>query len=61
MKSPCPPNCPDRTATCHGECKKFIDYDKERIASYKDYSWKSKLTNAHIKKIYNSRKRRWNG
>lgn len=23
---PCDPECPERTATCHGTCKRYIDW-----------------------------------
>lgn len=26
MKIPCGKNCPDRSATCHAECAKYLDF-----------------------------------
>ena len=38
MKVPCPPKCPDRSATCHSTCKKYLDFVKENeLAKQKKY------------------------
>lgn len=26
MRNPCKKDCPDRTATCHAECEKYLEY-----------------------------------
>lgn len=38
MKVPCPPKCPDRSATCHCTCEKYLDFVKENeLAKQKKY------------------------
>lgn len=29
-ENPCKPDCPDRSPTCHGTCKKYMEFFKER-------------------------------
>ena len=38
MKVPCAKDCPDRSATCHCTCKKYLDFVKEhKLAKEKKY------------------------
>lgn len=30
VKSPCDRSCPNRSITCHGECKDYIEWAKRR-------------------------------
>lgn len=34
LKQPCSPKCENRTATCHTECEKWLEYEKARNANY---------------------------
>lgn len=30
----CPPDCPDRSATCHSECEKYLKYHGKQRVEY---------------------------
>ena len=34
-ETPCKKDCPDRSATCHIDCKKYIDWHEDRVARLK--------------------------
>lgn len=34
VPNPCLPNCPDRTAVCHGECERYARYAAYRRRLY---------------------------
>ena len=34
--SPCAPDCSERSATCHGVCRIYLDYFKEREEERKE-------------------------
>jgi len=36
LKQPCSPKCENRSATCHAECEKWLEYEKARNIAYKE-------------------------
>ena len=44
-KCPCTRNCEKRSATCHSECEEYLEYEKEKMASYGAYEEASFLRN----------------
>lgn len=34
LKSPCTPDCPRRSATCHAECKENLEYAAKKQEDY---------------------------
>lgn len=42
-------DCPDRSVTCHGTCKKWAEYEAERDVEYRHRLANSKFTDAYDK------------
>lgn len=55
MKMPCDRKCPDRNATCHGSCQKYIDW-KAFLESRKD---KTKQAQSEICEMIKKRAHRY--
>lgn len=41
LKSPCTPDCPRRSATCHAECEEHLAYARKKREVYAERARKS--------------------
>ena len=51
LKSPCDPKCPERSATCHAECKKWKEYEAKRAIEYEERDKKRRGTYSHNDRV----------
>lgn len=56
MKQPCAKDCPNRAWDCHGKCKEWLEYEKERNAEY-ERRGKEKKHASEMYQIERDRKR----
>lgn len=56
LESPCKPDCPERTPTCHAECPRYIAFDiindiqRDKIRQEKEKEYNIRCTSRHSKK-----------
>jgi len=60
VKSPCDRSCPNRSITCHGECKDYIEWAKRR-AEVRAERYKRSRTEAMLNETIRNGRRNWDG
>lgn len=49
--NPCKKDCPNRSGTCHAECKEYLEWQEERKAFVKEVNKKRALESGFMEHI----------